>query len=402
MSQPTILQIVPELDTGGAELSAVEIGDAIVRAGGQALIATEGGRLEATAVAQGAEIVRLPAATKNPAGMMLNAFRLARLVRDRNVGLVHARSRAPAWSALWAARQTGRPFVTTYHGAYGERGPIKRFYNSVMVRADKVIANSHYTAELIKQRYRTPDERIRVIHRGVDRAFARDRVTDQRIAQVRSRWGVEAGQKVILQAARLTAWKGQSVLIGAAAHLRERDQLGNAVIVLAGDAQGRDRYRDRLLTEAAAAGLDRQVRLVGHESDVAAAFAAAHVSVVASTEPEAFGRAATESQALGCPVIATRLGAPPETVLAAPDYSAAARTGWLVPPGDKDALATCVAEALMMDPVQRNELGERAAAHVQHNFSLQQMKRKTMQVYDELLGCELEKAFISGLGGKIR
>lgn len=396
MSQPTILQIVPELDTGGAELSAVEIGEAIARVGGRALIATEGGRLEEQAVAQGAEIIRFAAATKNPARIVANAYRLARIVRDENVAILHARSRAPAWSALMAARLTGKPFVTTYHGAYGERGRVKRLYNSVMARADRVIANSHYTADLIRQRYGTPDDRVRVIHRGVDRSFDREMVSGERISAMRSRWGVSDDQRVILQAARLTGWKGQSVLISAAAELRDQDGLQDSVVVIAGDAQGRDHYRDRLQAEISRFGLERCVRLVGHESDMAVAFAAAHISVVASTEPEAFGRAATESQALGCPVIATRIGAPPETVLAAPDFAPDAMTGWLVPPGDSGALAAALREALQMGPDQREALGQRAAAHVRENFSLEQMKRKTLQVYDELQDWELEKAFISG------
>ncbi|MEM6498271.1 MAG: glycosyltransferase, partial [Pseudomonadota bacterium] len=152
MPPRTILQIVPELDTGGAELSAVEIGEAVHRAGWRSIIATEGGRLEADAEAQGSEIHKLSVATKNPIKMWANVRRIVQLCQRENVSLIHARSRAPAWSALWAARRSGLPFVTTYHGAYNENGSAKRLYNSVMARGDRVIANSQFTADLIRQR----------------------------------------------------------------------------------------------------------------------------------------------------------------------------------------------------------------------------------------------------------
>ncbi len=393
MTAATILQIVPELDTGGAELSAVEIGEAVVRAGGRSLIATQGGRLEQAARQQGAEIVRFPAATKNPVRMFANARRLARLLRREGVDLVHARSRAPAWSALWAARRTGLPFVTTYHGAYSEGGPVKRFYNSVMARGDIVIANSGYTADLIRSRYATPADRLRVIYRGVDRGFDAGAVSAERVRAVRERWGVEGDRPVILQAARLTGWKGQRVLIAATAELARQRRLGDAVIVLAGDAQNRAGYLRQLRRDIAQAGLEKCALLVGHEADMPAAFAAAYVSVVASTEPEAFGRTGAEAQALGCPVIATRLGAPMETVLAKPDVAENETTGWLVAPGDVAALAAALSEALVLAPDRRAAMAERAVRNVAENFTLEAMKLRTLDVYDELLNTRLASAF---------
>jgi glycosyltransferase involved in cell wall biosynthesis len=393
MTTATILQIIPELDTGGAELSAVEIGEAVVRAGGRCLIATEGGRLEETARAQGAEIIRFPAATKNPLQMRANVGRLLEIVRREDVRLLHARSRAPAWSALWAARRSGLPFVTTYHGAYNEKGPVKRLYNSVMARGDRVIANSRYTAALIRSRYGTPDERLRVIYRGVDRSFDLAQVSGERIKALRARWGVSDDCLVVLQAASLTGWKGQRVLIAAAAELARRGGLANVAVVLAGDPQGRTGYRETLEGEIAAQGLSDYVRLVGHETDMAAAFATAHVSVVASTEPEAFGRAGAEAQALGCPVIATRLGAPCETVLAEPDVAAAQVTGWLVAPGNAVELAAALAAALALTREERDAIGGRAIRNVAENFTLETMKRQTLQVYDELLDAGFCEAF---------
>ena len=267
----------------------------------------------------------------------------------QGVDLIHARSRAPAWSALLAARRARVPFVTTYHGAYGETNAAKRFYNGVMARGDVVIANSVYTADLIARRYGTSRQRIAVIHRGVDtRAFDPARIAPERLAALRARWGVDDTARVILQAARLTGWKGQSVLIDAAARLKAAGKLEGAVVVLAGDAQGRDAYVQALHAQVAQAGLEPHVRFVGHVEDIAAAYLAAHVTVVASTQPEAFGRAAIEAAAMGSPVIATAIGAPPETVLAEPAVAEDATTGWLVPPGDAGALAERLAGALAL------------------------------------------------------
>ncbi len=393
-SRPTILQIIPRLDTGGAELSAVEVAAAIVRAGGRALVLAEPGRLAARVTDAGGEVIAFPAAAKSPFGILANARAIVRLIARENVDLVHARSRAPAWSALMAARRARVPFVTTYHGAYGETNAAKRLYNSVMARGDVVIANSRYTADLVVRRYGTDPRRIEVIHRGVDAsAFAPDSIAPERVSDLRARWGVGPGERVILQAARLTSWKGQGVLIEAAARLAAAGKLDNAAVVLAGDAQGRTAYAQALQAQVVDAGLQGRVHLVGHVEDIAAAYHAAYVTVVASTEPEAFGRAAIEAAAMGSPVIATAIGAPPETVLAEPTVAAEAITGWLVPPGDAAALAECLDGALALTFTQRSALAERARTHVLTQFTVEAMQRRTLSVYDQLLGTPLEARF---------
>ncbi len=384
--RPTILQIIPRLDTGGAERTTVEMTQAIVAGGGRALVVTDGGRMTEQVTAAGGELVPFNAGTKNPLAMVLNAWRLQRLIERERVDLLHARSRAPAWSALMAARRMGRPLVTTYHGAYAENGRLKRAYNSVMARGDLVIANSHYTSRLIQSRYGTPEHRIRVIHRGIDEeSFDPGRVAAERVERLRSLWQVRPGQRVVLHAARLTGWKGQSVVISAAARLRQQS-LGDWVVVLAGDDQGRTNYADGLRQQIAREGLSDRVRLVGHVDDMPAAYLAAHVSVVASTEPEAFGRAAAESEAMCCPVIATDIGAAPETVRATPRAAASEITGWLVPPGDADALAHQMSHALALSDIDRAIIGARARTHVRQSFSLSAMQAATISVYEELLG----------------
>ncbi len=392
--RPTILQIIPELDTGGAELSAIEIADAIVRAGGRALVLSEGGRLAPRIAAAGGEFVPFPAATKNPIRLLWNARVIRRMIESEGVDLVHARSRAPAWSAMIAARRAGKPFVTTYHGAYNEKTSLKRAYNAVMAKGDVVIANSRYTKQLIEQRYGTEPDKIRVIYRGVDGTkFDPAAISAERKAALRTRWKAGSDTRIVIQLARLTAWKGQSTVIEAARLLETEGRLGQTLIVLAGDAQGRETYREKLETEIRDAGLSGKVILPGHVEDVPAALAIAHLAVVASTEPEAFGRVATEAQVMGCPVIATDLGAPPETVAAPPHVAPQDATGWLVPPGNAVKLAEAIAEALNLDPEARTALGARARARVLSNYSLDAMRLETLGVYDDLLGTRLQASY---------
>ena len=397
--RPTILQLIPKLETGGAERTVVEMSWAITRAGGQALVAAEDGRMARAVREAGATIIDFPAATKNPAKIITNAARLAVLIKDHQIDLLHARSRAPAWSAWIAARRANIPFVSTYHGAYSETNAGKKLYNGVMARADRVIANSTYTSDLIRARYGTPPERIAVIPRGIDPAvFDPAQIAPERLAKLRAAWGITPETRVILHAARLTAWKGQRVVIDAAGRLGLAFSGAAAdrppvAIILAGDAQGRDAYVHDLRQHIKTHRLDSIVKLVGHVEDMPAAYALAYATLVPSTEPEAFGRAAIEAQAAGSPVIAARLGAPPETVRAVPDVPPGTETGWLVPPGNADALAGALAEVLAMGPTAYAALAGRARAHAVANFTLRRLQSDTLAVYDALLGTALAAAF---------
>jgi len=224
-----------------------------------------------------------------------------------------------------------------------------------------------------------------VIPRGVAAAFDPAAVDHTRLQGIRDRWGVAQDQRIVLLAGRLTGWKGQSVLIDAFAQIADQPAAQEAVVVLAGDHQGREAYRESLIDQIEAHGLRGRVLLVGHESDMPGAFAAAHTAVVASTEPEAFGRTAVEAQAMGCPVIATRHGAPPETVLAPPETAPLMQTGWLAIPGDPADLARHLAHALALPDDQRRQIGANARANVQANYTTGLMKSRTLAVYDEVL-----------------
>nr|WP_246728403.1 glycosyltransferase family 4 protein [Microvirga terricola] len=385
MAGRTILQIIPELEAGGAERTAVDIAEGLAHVGARALVATEGGRLVGELQAKGGIWLPFPAASKNPISMLRNVRRLAKLCRKERVSLIHARSRAPAWVALGAARRLNIPFVTTYHGSYSGRSSVKVLYNSVMARGDVVIANSYYTGDLIRSLYPIADGRVRVIHRGTDfLSFSPTAVAPERVEALRKAWNVAPHERVVLLAARLTGWKGQKVLIEAAAKLRNAG-VTDAAYILAGDPQGRDSYVRELDALIEERGLHGIVRRVGHCTDMPAAFLAASVVTVPSTEPEAFGRSAVEAQAMGTPVVVSDLGAVPETVLSPPAVAPHERTGWRIPPDDAGALAEAVGAALSLGASARDALGNRARTHVQRHFSLENMVTSTLDVYSALL-----------------
>jgi glycosyltransferase involved in cell wall biosynthesis len=380
-----ILQLIPTLETGGAERTTIDIAAALAAQGARALVATEGGRLVGELQAKGGEWLPFEAASKNPLTMLLNARRLAALIRRERIDVVHARSRAPAWVALAATRLTKTPFVTTYHGSYSGQSAPKVLYNSVMGRGDVVIANSEYTAELIRRQHPFAAGRTRVIPRGTDlTAFHPSAVEPARVLALRESWGVGPHERIVLHAARLTGWKGQRVLIDAAKIMQDQN-LKDVAFLLAGDAQGRDAYVKELDALIAERGVQRVVRRVGHVADMPAALMAAAAIAVPSTEPEAFGRVAVEAQAIGAPAVVSNLGAVPETVLAPPDVAPEARTGWRVPAGDAVALAEALTQALALRPSARDALAMRARAHVEAHFSLQQMVDKTLDVYAALI-----------------
>ena len=386
----TVLQILPALDTGGAERTTVDTAGALADVGARALVAAEGGRLVPELQARGGIWLPFPANTKNPLAMALNVRRLMHLIYTEKPAIVHARSRAPAWVALAACRLTRTPFMTTYHGKYSGRGPLKLRYNSVMARGDIVIANSRYTAGTITSTFPWATERLRVVVNGTDfREFSAAAVEPARVERLRLEWGLAPEDRIVLLAARLTPWKGQRVLIKAAEKLF-REGLTGTVFVLAGDEQGKSGYIKVLDEMIAAAGLEGVVKRVGHCDDMPAALMAASVVTVPSTEPETFGRVAVEAQSLGTPVVVSDLGAVAETVLAPPAVPTDQRTGWRVPPDNVDALAEGIAAALNLGATARDAMARRARAHVEQHFSLQRMASDTLDAYAALIEAQPE------------
>jgi glycosyltransferase involved in cell wall biosynthesis len=377
----TLLQVLPALNAGGVEQTTLDVAAAVVAAGGRAIVASEGGRLEAALVERGGEPVRMPLDSKNPLTIAANTGRLRRLIAEKGVSLVHVRSRAPAFSVLPAARQAGVPVVTTYHGVYNARSPLKRWYNGVMTRGDFTIANSAFTAEHLIGQHRSDPARVLAIPRGVDLSlFDPEAVEPSRVAALREAWRIAPDELrlVLLLAGRLTRWKGQAFILKALARRRAEGGRDDVLIVLAGDDQGRIDYRDELEDLIHDHDLAAAVRLVGHVRDMPAAYLAADAAIAPSLDPEAFGRTAVEPQAMGRPVLAADHGAVRETV-------ATGESGWRVPPGDEAAWIAALDRLVDIGPEGRAAMGAAGAARARALYSLQRMTDLTLGVYRRVL-----------------
>lgn len=366
-----ILQLLPSLAGGGVERGTIDVAAAVMKAGGKATVVSAGGPMVRELERAGAKHIAMRVDTKNAFEIWRNIKPLAELIAKERIDLVHARSRAPAWSARAAARRAGVPFVTTFHGTYNFRTWFKKRYNAIMGSGDRVIAISEFIAEHVKTHYRVPAERIEVIHRGVDLdIFSPQAVPVPRILTLAERWRLPDGVPVVMLPGRLTRWKGQTIFLEALARLAGVECMG----VIVGGDQGRTHYREELEEKIQALGLDTRVRIVGDVNDMAAAFMLADVVVSASTDPEAFGRIVVEAQAMGRPVIASNHGAAPETVLQGV-------TGYLVPPVDPAALAGAIRTVLGLTADQRSKIAEAAQRHARGKFAKDTMCAKTLALY---------------------
>ncbi len=373
--QPTILQVLPALRSGGVERGTVEVAAAIVKQGGRALVASGGGPMETQLRHVGAKHVTLPLGSKNPLYIWRNISALENIIRTYEVDIVHARSRAPAWSAYYAARHCGVPFMTTFHGTYGLESAFKKYYNGIMVKGERVIAISNFIAEHIRQNYNVDPEKIRIIPRGVDiNAFDPAKIAPQRMAELVNAWHIPADVPILLMPGRFTRWKGQAVLVEALASLPHR----NFYCVMFGDREEHPGFQQELETLIRTHRLEGHVLMAGSTPSMPEAYMLADVVLCPSTEPEAFGRVPIEAQAMSRPVIATNHGGACETV----ENNA---TGWLVPPSDSAALAAAIDKALSLSRFKRQHMGERGMKRVREDFTTEAMCRKTLEVYGELL-----------------
>ncbi|HEY2049493.1 MAG TPA: glycosyltransferase [Caulobacteraceae bacterium] len=363
--------MTPRLDGGGVEQVTVDTARAVTQAGARALIATAGGTMEDDARDAGAEIIRLPTQAKDPVTLMTNGVRLANLARRTGTSLIHVRSRAPAFSALLAGEIAHAPVVATYHGIYSARSTPKRWYNSVMTRGVATFANSSFTRAHVLEEHRVDPDRVLVVPEGVDVGrFDPAAVAPGRAATLREAWGARPDQPVILQAARLTGWKGQTLAIQAFAAARPE-----ALLILAGRAESAA-YARELKETARKEGVAERVRLVGPVDDMAAALMAADLVLAPSSKPESFGRSVAEAAAMERLVIASDLGAVRETL----DDGA----GWLVPPGDLAAWAHAIEAALTLSREERRAIGARARERIVACFSLEVMTEATFAAYARL------------------
>lgn len=363
--------MTPALDAGGVEQATIDMARAVSRLGCPSLVASRGGVLEPELADAGGELVRLPVHARDPFSLVRNAGRLARTVRERNVSLIHVRSRAPAFSALIASKRTRAPMVATYHGVYSARSGLKRWYNSIMTRGDIVIANSAYTRDHILSEHKVDPARIALVPEAIDTDyFDTAAVSAGRVAAVRASWGLAPDERriIILIAARMTSWKGHTVIARAfeAAALHDR-----AVLIMAG-------ANDGSALEQTLAALSPRARRVDRCTDMPAAFLAADLVVAPSTQAESFGRTVVEAGAMGRPVLASALGAHSETVVDG-------ETGWLATAGDVGAWASALENAVSSAPEARMGMGAAARARALDLYSLPAMYSATFAVYRRAL-----------------
>ncbi len=379
---PTILQVLPELRTGGVERGTVEMANAITQAGWRALVASQGGEMVSQVLRAGAEHIKLPLASKNPLVIWKNAAILTDIIVKENVSIIHARSRAPAWSALIAAKRTNIPLVTTFHGTYSAKSRLKKYYNSVMIRGEQVIAVSNFIAEHIMANYDMDADKLRVVQRGVDLSkFGIEKIMPTRMAELVQKWHIDNdGLPIILLPGRVTRWKGHEFCVRALAKIPHR----NFTCLFVGDEEKHPAFAAKLRELIKDIGLEGRVRLVGNTPWMNEAYALARLIVTPSIEPEAFGRVPIEAQSVGRPVIATRHGGACETIIDA-ENAQMGKTGWLVAVNDEGELAEKIAEALELDENEYQAIAANAVFNVQNNFSSEVMCNKTLNIYQELL-----------------
>lgn len=377
LKNKTILQILPALNQGGVERGTLDIAEGILKAGGKACVVSAGGKLETKLQEIGGHHITLPLTSKNPFTILWNIRRIQRIIKDNNVDLIHARSRAPAWSAYFVSKILKIPFVTTFHGTYNFQGRWKKYYNSVMARGDRVIAISNFIREHIEKNYKdfVNFTKIKVIFRGVDLTyFDPEAVTHERCKKLRETWELTSEGPVILMVGRLARWKGQSVLLESLKRLS--DFKGNCLIL--GSSQGHENYLKELQTFVRDSDLTYKVKFIENCHDMPAAYSLASVVVHASIAPEAFGRVIAEAQAMGKFVIASSLGAPKEII----DNQ---NTGILVAPADVAELVDALEMALSLSSVKQLKIAQSARKRVQNLFSKQVMIEETLKIYTDLL-----------------
>lgn len=374
--RPVVLQVLPRLGTGGAERGTIDVAGALVAAGGTAIVASAGGSQIHELGRLGAIHETLPLDSKNPLTLYANIGRIERLIRRHGVEIVHARSRAPAWSAMLAAKRTGAHFVTTFHSTYGLQSGLKRRYNSVMTRGERVIAISDFIAGHIRENYGIDAGRLRIIHRGVDLGrFDPDKVSAERVIQLVKQWRIPDGVPVVMLPGRVTRRKGHDLLIEAISRLKQRE----IRCLMVGPAEGRGTFRRELVSMAERLGVGGRVQFTGECRDMPAAYKLADVVVAASATPEAFGRVIAEAQAMGRPVVATDHGGAREQL-------SGGRMAWLTPLFDAQALAHAIDEALSLPVAERELLAPAAIANIRGRFAKDVMCQRTLLVYRELVG----------------
>ena len=377
-----VLQVIPKLGYGGAETGCYDIAHYLPENDCGSFIVTSGGELLKFIDKKKVKIIKLPVHSKNPLIIFINFLALVAIILVKNISIVHARSRAPAWSCLLAAKITGRKFVTTFHGTYNFNNKIKKFYNSVMVRSDLIIAGSNFIFSHIKDnytKYLNAKKKLLVIFRGINVDYF-DPTTklDSDEKKLLKKWQIEKDKKIILLPGRLTGWKGQEVFIEAINLVNIELGYEAFYAVILGSNQGRDLYKKKLIRITEQHRLNNQVKFIDHCNDMALAYKVSDIVISASIEPEAFGRVAVEAQSMEKPIIASDIGGSNETIIDE-------KTGFLFESSNAKSLSEKILKVLSMDETLLQSIGKEGRKNIIQKFNVEKMCFSTYSEYKRLL-----------------
>ena len=376
-----VLQVIPKLGYGGAETGCYDIAHYLPENGCESFIVTSGGELTKFVDKKKVKLIKLPVHSKNPLLILINTILLIGIILFFKISIVHARSRAPAWSCLFATKLTNRKFVTTFHGTYNFSGKFKKFYNSVMVRSDLVIAGSNFIFSHIKENYSeflTSQKKFLVIFRGINvDYFDSSTKLENDEKKILEEWNINDEKKIILMPGRLTSWKGQELFIEAINLVRI--ELGYEAFhaVILGNDQGRDLYKKKLIRLTEQHHLTNQIKFIDHCEDMALAYKVSDIIVSASIEPEAFGRVAVEAQSMEKLIIASNIGGSNETIIDE-------KTGFLFKSGDAESLSKKIIYGLRMDETSINLMGKEGRSNIIKKFNVEKMCFSTYSEYKKL------------------
>ena len=377
-----ILQIIPNMEIGGAERTVIEITAFLKNTNYSSIVLTSGGKLTEDLKKLDIEVIKLQIDRKNPFSIIKNIFVFKKIFIKKKIDLVHVRSRGPAWSAILAAKILNIPVITTWHGHVNQSSWFKKKYNSIMCKGDALIANSYYTAERINKIYGIDSSSIDIIPRGVDvKKFNKSNFSEEQIINIRKEWNIADPKKIIiLLPARLTKWKGHLIAIKAINSLKEEKFFPDIICLFAGEQKGSGRYVGELKKVISSYLIEKKIKLIGRVENMPLAYQASDIILSPSIEPEPFGRIPIEAQASGKTIISSNSGAVKDTI-----KSGLKSTGFKVRPNNSEALAKEIKLVLQMKESELSELHKRAILNVKYNFSLESMCKKTLAVYNRFL-----------------
>ena len=373
--KPGILQLLPSLMSGGVEREVIQLAELIGRSGYNSFVASAGGILVSQLYQVKARHFELPLNSKNPFVIWRNVKKLVEIIEKHNIEIIHAQSRAPAWSAYFAAKKTGCKFLTTVHGAHSIGNGFKRWYNSIMTRGLKVIAVSHFIADYLRDNYCFDEKKIEVVHCGTNLDyFNYEKIEQRRLFELAQKLRIPTDKPIILVPGRLSRRKGHISIIETIKKLRSN----SVTCLIVGDDKGHFSYRQELQNLISSYNLSKRVIITSNVSDMPAMYALSDIVISASTLPESLGLISIEAQAMGRMTIATAIGGSKETIIDG-------QTGWLVEPGDVNGFKKAIEEALALDLPQRLYKAKLARNHVERHFSLDTMQEKMLYIYGSLL-----------------